>query len=286
MAERSLIDLDRGTRVRLKGLPENLELAWTQQIGKHLVVTVDCVGCAPRPTVYVARAGRDSVTRIARGVFVAPARRGLWAMSFDTSTSCSLSRISLSGKVLDAPRPIDCAMQPLEETPHGLVVRIDRDYAIVDPRDLSEIVRWKHPSRVHAIVGNRALVSDETGFALVHLRDGTGTSLPRPDSFGHPGDGLVSRDGRFVALEFRHPDQIMDLWVLDVAERRWIRAPSVPVRAFIKRPEPKWTPDGRLVVVGTFGVEPNLRHLLVVWRPAESQLALRAVDADASYVVV
>ena len=80
LSARAVIDVDSGTRHRISGLPRVMENWWAQQAGRDLIITVDCVTCRNRPTVFVVRDGTFVAERVATGVFVVPASdRTLWA---------------------------------------------------------------------------------------------------------------------------------------------------------------------------------------------------------------
>jgi hypothetical protein len=285
MTDFEVLDVDRGTRRVIEGLSADPGSRWAQRANGHLVITDDCLDCKVRPTVYVVRRGRYAAERIATGVFVTPGRRGLWAKSYETATSCTLGKISLTGETLVTPRPFACNADVIGENALGLVISFTGGWALLDQTDLREIARGKVPSRVHAVTSRRVLVRDAEGFALVDPRTGAETRIAEPRSVGHPGNGSVSRDGRYIAIEYRDPSQFMDLWILDLETTTWMHAPSMPVHAMIKRPEPSWTPDGRLVVLGWFGERSKERHLLVVWRPGKPKLSIRPMTKDARFVV-
>lgn len=293
LAAGELIDVDTTGRRAIDGLsadhPHNW---WAFQQGRQVVVQVDCLDCAVRPEVFVFDlAGNAPARRIATERFVTPAAdETLLAMAYDSPTSCRLERIDLDGNIIDQAQPIDCQLQPVGETDAGIIARdyvntAADDTVVLDPDNLHELVRWRVPLKFHAIVGNQALLSDRDEFLIVDLATNEEVRLDAPDAVGHPGDGLVSPDGRYVAIEYRSPQQIMDLWLLDLDDLTWLHAPSMPVRALIKRALPVWTPDGRLAVVGTFGRDDD-RHLLAVWRPGDADLAIREVDTDAYFVLI
>lgn len=150
--------------------------------------------------------------------------------------------------------------------------------------DLTEIQRWRYPTQPYAVIGRQLLIGDNQQFTLIDTERSSTRTVAVPPAHGHPSYGLVSPDGRSVAIEYRDPYQVMDLWLLDIQSMQWTHMPSMPVRAFIKRPAPTWTSDGRLAVVGDFDAEPNRRHLLIVWRPGEISLELREVTNDASFI--
>lgn len=292
LAAGELIDVDTAGRRPIDGLPADPPNWWAFQQGRHVVVQVDCLDCAVRPEAYVFELGGDApARRIATERFVTPAADDtLLARVYDSPTSCRLERIDLDGNVIDPAQPIDCQLQPVGETDAWIIARdyvnaVADDTVVLDPATLYELLRWRAPLQFHAIVGNQALLSDHDEFRIVDLATNEEVRLDAPDAVGHPGEGLVSPDGRFVAIEYRSPEQIMDLWLLDLDQLAWLHAPSMPVRAMIKRPLPVWTPDGRLAVVGTFG-RGDYRHLLAVWRPGDADLAIREVDTDAYFVLI
>jgi hypothetical protein len=297
MTDSEILDVDSGSRRAIEGLSTDPGNRWAQRANGHLVITDDCLDCRVRPTVYVVRRGRHVAERIATGVFVTPGRRGLWAKTYETATSCTLGKISLTGATLVTPRPFACNASVFGENALGLVISFTGGWALLGPTDLREIARAKVPSRVHAVTSRRLLVrydevwnrelgaSTPAFLALVDPRTGAETRIAEPRSVGHPGTGSVSRDGRYIAIEYRDPSQFMDLWILDLETMSWIQAPSMPVHALIKRPEPSWTPDGRLVVVGFFGERSKERFLLVVWRPGKPKLSIRPMTKDARFVM-
>lgn len=285
LAHDAMIDTADGTRRPVDGLPAQGEVRWAQRAGDTLVVTVDCLDCEPRPSVYVLEDGTDRAEHIADGVFVTPGTAGLWAKSYEEpGDSCGLALLDLAGELVRAGQPLDCDIQLVEETDLGLVAFSGQDWLLLDPTSLDVIVRWRSPSRLIAVVGNQTLNLDRHEFTLADVATGSSSSIAAPSSVGHAGYGIVSPDSRYVAIEYRDPSQFMDLWVLDLRTRDWIHAPSMPVRAFIKRDPPTWTSDGRLAVLGYFGDGPDLEHLVVLWRPGDAHLSLLDVTEDAWFI--
>ena len=292
LAAGELIDIDTVGRQAIGGLPADPWTWWAFQQGRHVVVQVDCLDCAVGLEVFVFELGGDApARRIATERFVTPgAGETLLEMEYDSPTSCRLERIDLDGNVIDPPRAIGCDIRPVGEMDAGIIARdyvntAADDTVVLDPTTLRELVRWRVPLKFHAIVGNQVLLSDRDEFRIVDLATNEAVRIDAPDAVGHPGEGLVSPDGRFVAIEYRSPEQIMDLWLLDLERLAWLHAPSMLVHAMVKRAAPVWTADGRLAVVGTFGLG-DYRHLLAVWRPGDPDLAIREVDTDAHFVLI
>ena len=230
----SVIDVDSGSSYRIIGLPDDTDVWWAEQQGRHVIITSDCVGYPVRPAVFVLGDGDDRAELVATGVFVTPGLDAtLWAKTYATSSSCRLGRIGLDGEIVDAVRPVSCDTNVIADSSVGLIASIGDDPAVLDRSDFSVIRRWQAPIRLHAIVGRRALLSNHGRFTLVDLDTGVEMSVAAPRADGQPGPGAVSSDGRYVAVEYRSPAQIMDLWLLDVASLQWIHAPSMPVHALI-----------------------------------------------------
>jgi hypothetical protein len=93
-----------------------------------------------------------------------------------------------------------------------------------------------------------------------------------------PGDG----SGPYSALATvafypaRSPEQTQDVWLLDIASRGWRRLPDMPLRLGPSKPQLRWTPDGRLVLLAEPAGEPAA--VVAVWRPGQSRIAARRVQ--------
>jgi hypothetical protein len=280
LIENTLVDIDHSKSIRIAGLPDPVDgdVVDVQTVDNQAVITYDhvqCTKCDPRIEVFDLAAGSKRAKRIATDVFVAPADHALWATRYVSETRCTLSLIRLDGRRVSRPRNIGCHLEPLRSTPLGLLA-LDQNTAenvILDPSDLHEIFRAR---RIHAVIGERVLFSDVGGFAIMDEKSGRVRRLAQPAAVGDPVGGEVSPEGRYVAIEFRDPEQFMDLWVLDLETLDWIHAPSMPVLAKVKRTGPLWACDGRLVLLGFFGAGKG-SQTLVLWRPGEVQLAIREV---------
>jgi hypothetical protein len=90
---------------------------------------------------------------------------------------------------------------------------------------------------------------------------------------GHP-------DGRVASVAFyparSGPEQTLDVWLLDIVSRGWRRLPDMPLRLGPSKPQLRWTPDGRLVLLAELPGEPSA--VVAVWRPGQSQIAARRVQ--------
>ena len=285
LGDGTVVDADSGARQAIRGLPSLGDVHWADRIDGGVIITIDCIDCAERPQVFFLQDGESAAEHVVGEAFVTPGFEGLWAKTFTTDTSCQLSRIDLTGRVIQQAQPIDCRLGIVEETSLGLVAFLDTAWVLLDKSDLDETRRWSAPSRLAAVVGQSMLIDDTKTYTLVDTTTGDQTTVAAPDAVGHPSYGIVSPDGRYVAFEYRQPEQIMDLWVLDLQLMRWIHAPSMPVYSTIKRPGPTWTPDGRLAVLSYFGQSPAATYLLVVWQPGDSNLSYRRADEEAWFIL-
>jgi hypothetical protein len=284
----TLVDVDLGTQTTVTGLPVRTatDNVLVQMVANQAVITYEhtqCLECDARLEVFVVAPGATDATRIATDVAVAPADGALWAMRYESDTRCVLSMIALDGSSVGDGRRIGCEIVPLQSTTLGLLV-FDQEATedvILDPETLRELVS---AGDIVAVIGERVLVEDLSGFSLADGKSGRERSLGQPAAVGVPMDGVVSPSGRYVAVEFRNPAQYMDLWVLDLETSTWIHAPSMPVLALIKRTPPLWTCDERLVMLGSFGLEDE--QDLVIWSPDQPELSIRRVDyPEGSFVV-
>lgn len=297
----TLVDVDTGDRRRVIGQPD-LAWGWPLATGRDAAVIMaycaDCADSNAPAELYALPAGATEATRIGAGHNVAPAPDGVWVKLFRTPTDCELTKLSLTGRTLVPARQLDCAVMPREETALGLLVWIDTgemhasdailnmdDLEPAQPVDPAE--PW--PPRIHAVIGERVLGSDDDGFVLTGA--GPTVRIESPAGIGTPSDGRISPDGRYVAISFEHPAwpgprQRLDVWVLDLDSAGWTHLPSMPVAASLKATDEAWAPDGRLVILGEFH---EVGQRLVTWRPGQDRLTVAgpepAFDRVTSLVV-
>jgi hypothetical protein len=74
------------------------------------------------------------------------------------------------------------------------------------------------------------------------------------------------------------PEQLMDMWLLDLRTGRWRQLPGMPVLAALKVTSMAWTDDGRLLLLGSFD---RVGDALAVWRPGQDRLAVRQLRLPA-----
>jgi hypothetical protein len=279
------VDLDADRWHRVTGW-RDATMVQAVAVGSEVVLSAICPDCRlPRGEVFALRRGAASAERIGPGWLAAPAEDGVWVHRYRTVDTCTLSKISLTGRTVVAEHPIDCALNPVRETELGLLVQDVAGQRILDPGSLRTIVPTQ---RIVAVAGRRVLTMDDDGFVLSER--GTRTRIPAPTSIGEP-DGMVSPDGRYVAVAFEHPAwpgprQRLDLWLLDLTTLTWSRVPGMPLGVSLKDTVQAWAPDGRLVILGEFW---EVGQRLVYWRPGQDDLTVTRLSRDvrtASMVVL
>ncbi|NOX23959.1 MAG: hypothetical protein GXP36_12860 [Actinobacteria bacterium] len=287
----SLVDIDVDTRQRIEGLPDGSGFVppaeqpiWAQRVGPDAVIGVgDSSG---RWEVFAVRPGSLRAIPVGFGS-PTPGLGGVWLREKISVDDCRLSKVGLDGATLYESSPTDCSVS-FAETSLGLVGQREVDGAlsgvIVDPEDLSTTLF--DVGMIRGVLGNRILHQAARGsdFALLDTLTGDEITIDLPVRFGQPGYGQLSPDGRYLAIPFKSPLQVFDIWVLDILTLQWSRVPSMPVVAEVKATTISWVADGRLVILLT--LEPA-GHQLTTWTPGDPELQVRQLDyaLDASVVV-
>jgi hypothetical protein len=227
---------------------------------------------------------------------------GLWISEYVSRTRCTVRELALDGRARRPPRPVRCGVTPLLETPHGLWVSewvnayslngrtvqfTEPTYALLDPGSLRAKVRYEEAFAIgaHHVLTMR---DDETGLVLRDLRTGASVPLTKPTPmtfFVFNSEFPVARvspDGRYALFRlgsFSDSPQWIDLWALDLNDATWHHLPGLPVKGALKYSFEGWAPDGRVVMLGEYGVS---GHVLATWRPGEAQVSVRADPLPAS----
>lgn len=276
----SLIDLDTRQSRRIIGLPQNGARSITAfQVRQDTILSVDCSGqsrCSNE--VFVLTRDRTHARRLAGDAFGAPGLDGVWLTRYGTGHRCTASEVTVTGGTIVPPAPIDCGLSVRAETPLGLLASGEVSDVYLDPRNHLRMGTTV-TGRVLAVSGSQMVTWDGSSISVLN-RGGHRIAVRTPTAVGNPGDGLVSPDGRHVAIEFGNPAcpgprQCMDFWVLDLTTAHWTRLPSMPVAGQLKDNEALWGSGNRLIILGSFE---GVGDRLIVWRPGQSELALRQIS--------
>lgn len=277
-----VLDLDRGSVQRITGLPADGERGVSVlPVGKHALVLSQrfCPGCPPASGVYLVRRGSTAATRLGTAWQAVPSLdgQGVWLLSHRTARRCTIRKLALDGRPAGTARQLSCRTGLVAELPAGLLLDhtgpggSDAHNELLKPD--GRIVRL-HYEQAQPIVGNLVLTGADrrTPLLLHNVRARASFRLrwpARPDY----GLGVATGQptGRLATIDFAKysPEHRFDLWLLDVASRRWQRLPGMPAHVIPKVTDVKWAADGRVVILSS--------NVLAVWRPGEPRLAIRRV---------
>jgi hypothetical protein len=272
-----VVDVDRGTRRRVGGLPAGREPYAVSPPGGGAIVAAD-------RQVFVLRRGTWRATPVGRGTYGVASLdgRGVWLP--EDGARCGLREVGLDGRTRRGPWRLPCSSGLVAETRLGLLAWTaptgDGDQgALLDPGDGRVVARYPE---IHGVAGDQVLwggpEADAGPFTLTDRRTGASHRVARPTPYGEADVGLPSPDGRLLAVEFADPSwsrvhgQVSDIWLLDVRARRWRRLPGMPLITALKAMDMAWTGDGRLLLAGDFD---RFGEALAVWRPGQDRLAVR-----------
>jgi len=289
-----VLDVDRGTIQPVTGLPtDNRRQVQIKAVGKDAIIVSE----RPRPVndprrvsdIFLLRHGGTVATRLGVGADAAASRdgHGVWLLSYQdkAKSRCVLGQVGLDGRQRGPAWPMPCQTRLVEEIPAGLL--IDDSSALVNPQ--GNVVRlldlYGQPAGGNLVL--RGGQADEP----ITLADVGGSGrwrLRYPSRLDGPWAGIgpvrARPDGRLAVVAFGDPadpgpEQALDVWLLDLATRRWRHLPDMPARVAIKATDMRWTADGRLVLLTELvEVEANdQRTVVAVWRPGEPRIAVRQV---------
>jgi hypothetical protein len=289
-----VLDVDSGAIQPLTGLPAGEGRAThVESVGGHTVVVSrrDCRGsdCDAASTAYLVRKGSTVATPLGAAMDVEWARdgRGVWLLRRQDTTRCTLDRVGLDGRPRRPTQPLPCEAVLIEELPAGLLLYFPAARSGGDPYSAlvtaGGAVR-RLPVVVDGAVGDLLLSTVEPGreIALTDVRSGASQRVPWPSGLDDHVMGLIGThpDGRLASVAF-YPahncaEQTLDLWLLDLATRRWRQLPDMPLRIAPAKPQLRWTADGRLLLLAGLADEPAA--MVALWRPGEPRLAVRRVN--------
>jgi hypothetical protein len=288
-----VLDVDSGAVQPVTGLPTGDDRSvHVERVGGDAVVVSrrDCRGrdCdADDSAVYLVGHGRTVATRLAAATDVEASRdgQGVWLLGRRDATHCTLGQVGLDGRPRRPARPASCELVLIDELPAGLLVYGappgGRPYSALVAADGA--VR-RLPRVADGVAGGNLVLSTvEPGrlIALTDLSSGVSHRLPWPSSLDDHVMGLVEGhpDGRLASVAF-YParagvEQTLEVWLLDLATRRWWRLPDMPLRLAPSKPQLQWTADGRLLLLAGLADEPE--SVVAVWRPGAPRIAARRV---------
>lgn len=124
-----VLDVDTGAVQPVTGLPADEDRSvHVEPVGEHAVVLHrrDCRGsdCDADSVAYLVRQGSAVATRLGAASDVEAARdgRGVWLLSRQDATRCSLGQVGLDGRPRRPARPLPCEAVLIDEVPAGLLV--------------------------------------------------------------------------------------------------------------------------------------------------------------------
>jgi hypothetical protein len=287
-----VLDVDTGAVQPVTGVPAGDDRSvHVERVGEDAVIVSrrDCRGraCDEDAAVYLVRHGGTVATRLAAATDVEASRdgQGVWLLGRRDATRCTLGQVGLDGRPRRPARPAPCHFVLIDELPAGLLVYGTppggSPYSALVTADGA--VR-RLPRVVDGVAGGNLVLSTlEPGrlIALTDLGGGVSHRLPWPSRLDDHVMGLIDGhpDGRLASVAF-YParsgvEQTLDVWLLDLATRRWRRLPDMPLRLAPSKPQLQWTADGRLLLLAGLADEPA--SVVAVWRPGELRIAARRV---------
>lgn len=300
LVEGEWFDADTGTR---QAVAAGIQ-TWLRPASGPPILLVDPPPVATRRpgplTVTRLGAGTPAVLRLTTsadryGLGPSADGQGVWVSEYRSRTRCTLREQGLDGRTRRAARPVACGVEPVLETPAGLWVSKwlnvysrtspevhfnDPSYALLDPRTLHEKASYEEAIVIgaHHVL---TMTDEQRDLVLRDTRTGSAIPLTKPaDHNLHVFNaefpvGRVSPDGRYALFRLgsHHTmPQVIDLWLLDLTSGTWTHVPGLPVHGSLKYASETWAPDGRVVMLGEYGVD---KRFLATWRPGDAQVLVR-----------
>jgi hypothetical protein len=220
--------------------------------------------------------------------------RSVWISEYLDRTRCAIRELWLDGRTKRPSRGVSCGVEPVAQTEAGLWVKRGKNwfasdrhvdelsereptFALLDPDTLAE--RATYPE-VRILGRGHVLTFDDEETTLVLRAPNRTVSLEKPSAYtsfvfnGHRPVVPVSPDGRYAIVRFGshgQSPQILDVWVLDLANAAWLHVPGMPTEGALKYTSEAWALDGRLVMVGRYGTG---KPIFGAWRPGDANLAV------------
>lgn len=273
----SEFDVDTGATVPLPGALPGDRTNWFTRIGTALVLssfpTCTPQACDALSDLLVYDSPDHPPRSLGKAYGFGPSRDGmaLWVIRVDGKDQCHLELQPLSGARPGSASTADCNTVIVGEDPAGLVLQTTNaglsQTVLVDPGTGRTLRQF---SSFGAMTPNYLLIGAGAGLSLLDARTGATRPVPSPTAIPGPVNTALSRDGRYLAVEFGDPavggtgNEAYDLWLLDLAKASWVHPPSMPVGINIKQAAFDWTAAGDVVLATGFagaGVG--------IWRPGQ-----------------
>lgn len=283
-----LLDVDTGRITHIRGLNVRGNAVLTVlAVGKDAIVWLSRDPRAtkvPHAEIYVVRRGATRARRLATAWEVAPAADGsaVWLKAYEDARHCTLRELALDGSERQSPRPVPCSTE-LVDAPGAGALLIEGS-SIVDPSTGETLL---DATRLWAMVGGFAVTTEgsQGPLTLTDLRSGEVWRLRYPSRIGGQGgtDEAAVKGTQTIALSFSDPayqlgrTQVTDVWLLDLAARRFRHLPDMPAAVSLKFTSMSWTSDGRLVMLA----KTDQRNVVAVWRPGQKRIRVRPVRLPA-----
>ena len=290
-----VLDVDSGAVRPVTGLPvDRGRSVHVESVGEHAVVVSrrDCrgYGCDADSEAYLVRHGGTVATRLAAAIDVEASAdgQGVWLLSRQDATHCTLGQVGLDGQPRRPARPAPCDAVLIDEPPAGLLVYGTEPAGGGGPYSAlvaADGAFRRLPRVVDGVAAGSLALSTVTPGRLIELTDlvrGVSHRLPWPSTLEDHVMGLIDGhpDGRLASVAFyparNGADQTLDIWLLDLTTRRWRQLPDMPLRLAPSKPQLRWTADGRLVLLAGLPDEPA--SVVAVWQPGQPRIATRRVQ--------
>jgi len=270
-----VLTVDTGRVTAVRGVrPVILGTLSVEGVGGRAAVVA--AGSPARADIYAVRTG-GRVSRLGAGTAVAAAANGrsVWIASSVGGRRCDLRQVALDGRLVRAGRPFACPSTLVSAGSLGLVVNRTR---IVNPQSGRTVLRTRWG--VLAASGRKlVLAGPGKQFTLTDGVSGAERRLRWPSIVTGLDQFAIDPRGRFIALGFADPawrgggKQVLDVWLLDTQAGSLEQLPGMPAFVSLKATSMAWTDDGRLVLLA----ERSGKEVVAVWRPGQTQLALKTV---------
>ncbi|WP_033291418.1 hypothetical protein [Amycolatopsis jejuensis] len=256
----TIFDADSGTRATLPGVPGGDRLVSVLRVGRTPVVLTGpkCQRITCDPADVYVYLGISAPRSLGKAVSAAPGADGtsVWLIRQDSPDNCRLEHVALTGTSFGQGTVAACSTMVRQETSYGLLITVGTGTAdtvdvLIDPATGRTV---QQAPRILSAAGDRLVLAGLADLTVLDLRDGTRKQVPLPVAQTTP---LIvpSRDATVAAVDFGTPSwhgtgtQTRDLWLLNLGDRTWQQAPSMPFTTEnLKQSGLDWTEAGDLVL--------------------------------------